>query len=68
MYLDLHAVLVCAGSGVNKITDDFGADFNSEFPIRTGTSPSNRYLLFALVTKKIILKPTQLCYPCSKSA
>ena len=24
-------VLACAGSGVNKVTDDFGADINSEF-------------------------------------
>ena len=24
-------VLACVGSGVNKVTDDFGADINSEF-------------------------------------
>ena len=35
-------VLACAGSGVNKVTDDFGADIKSEFPVGTGTSPSNR--------------------------
>ena len=35
-------VLACAGSGVNKVTDDFGADIKSEFSLGTGTSPSNR--------------------------
>ena len=35
-------VWACAGSGVNKVADDFGADINSEFPVGTGTSPSNR--------------------------
>ena len=24
-------VLACVGSGVNKVTDDFGADINSEY-------------------------------------
>ena len=27
-------VLACAGSGVNKVTDDFGADIKSEFSRR----------------------------------
>ena len=27
-------VLACAGSGVNKVTDDFGADIKSEFSHR----------------------------------
>ena len=27
-------VLACAGSDVNKVTDDFGADINSEFSRR----------------------------------
>ena len=34
-------VLAYAGSGLSKVTDDFAADIKSEFPVRTGTSPSN---------------------------
>ena len=34
-------VLACAGSVMNKVTDDFGADINSELT-RNGTSPSNK--------------------------
>ena len=37
----------------NKVTDDFGADINSEFPVRTGPYPSNRYCLFALIPEVI---------------
>ena len=33
--------MACAGSGVNKVTDDFGGDINSEFSVRTGTSLPN---------------------------
>ena len=29
-------VLTCARSGVNKVTDDFGADIKSEFSLATG--------------------------------
>ena len=32
-------VLACAGSGGNKVTDDLGADINSEFVVRTETYP-----------------------------
>ena len=38
------------------------------FPIRTGTSPSNRYWLFALVPWFLLQKPTRLYHPRSKSA
>ena len=27
-------VLACSGSGVNKVTDDFGADINSGFSVK----------------------------------
>ena len=30
----LKRVLACAGSGVNKVTNDFGADIKSEFSCR----------------------------------
>ena len=33
--LFFEGVLACAGSGVNKVTDDFGADINSEFARKT---------------------------------
>ena len=36
--LIIGPVLACAGSGVNKVTDDFGADINSE------SACKNRYI------------------------
>ena len=36
-------VLASAGSGVNKVTDDFGADINSELTRRNRTSASNKF-------------------------
>ena len=32
-------VLACAGSGVNKVTDDYGADIKSEFSRRNRDIP-----------------------------
>ena len=34
-------VLACAGARVNKVTDDFGVDINSELTRKKRTSPSN---------------------------
>ena len=39
----------------------------ASFPIRTGTSPSNWYRLFALVLGVLLLKPTRLCHQRGKS-
>ena len=34
-------VLACAGSGVNKVIDDFGVDINSELICKNWTYPSS---------------------------
>ena len=61
-------VLACAGSGVNTITDDFGADINSELTCKK-RDISVKYLLTLLYSSGIIILDVHmLCHLRSKSA
>ena len=61
-------VLACDGSGVNKVTDEFGADVNSELTRKKRDIFVKKVL--TLCSSFGILHPltTQLCHPRSKSA
>ena len=59
-------VLACAGSGVNKVTDDFGSDIKIEISHRN-RDISVKYVL-TLVPRFQLQKPTRLYNQRSKSA